>query len=103
MPSSGEIRRKAAGVRVISEDIRRESSKYQSVVGDVSTWWKGEAGTSFRTGYQQIHRDISDLLRKLDGLESKLGSNLANAVDRAEEERRRKAAEERQRLAALKP
>ncbi|WP_055109380.1 WXG100 family type VII secretion target [Paenibacillus ihumii] len=99
MPSSGEIRRKAAGVRAISEDIRRESSKYQSVVNDVSTWWKGEAGTSFRTGYQQIHREISDLLRKLNDLEFKVGSNLANAVDRAEE---RKAMEERQRLAASK-
>ncbi|MNJ58504.1 hypothetical protein D3C77_541370 [compost metagenome] len=90
MPSAGEIRRKAAGVRVITEDIRRESAKYQSVVNDVTTWWKGEAGTSFKTGYQGIQNEMRELLRKLDSLESRLGNNLANAVDRAEEERRRK-------------
>lgn len=102
MPSAGEIRRKAAGVRAISEDIRRESSKYQSVVNDVTTWWKGEAGTSFRTGYLQIQREISDMLRKLDSLESAVKNNLANAVERAEEQRRRKAMEESQRLSAMK-
>lgn len=101
MPSAGEIRRKAAGVRAVTEDIRRESSKYQSIVNDVTTWWKGEAGTSFKTGYQGIQHEIRNLLRNLDSLESNVKNNLANAVERAEEQRRRDAME-RQRMSAMR-
>ncbi|AZK48630.1 WXG100 family type VII secretion target [Paenibacillus lentus] len=101
MPSAGEIRRKAAGVRAITEDIRRETSKYQRMVNDVTTWWKGEAGTSFKTGYEGIQHDIRILLRNLDSLESKVKNNLANAVERAEEQRRREAME-RQGMSAMR-
>lgn len=101
MPSAGEIRRKAMGVRAVTEDIRRESSKYQSIVNDVTTWWKGEAGTSFKTGYQGIQYEIKNLLRNLDSLESNVKNNLANAVERAEDQRRRDAME-RQRMSAMR-
>ncbi|GGG05714.1 hypothetical protein GCM10010912_57940 [Paenibacillus albidus] len=94
MPTPQEIRRQAANVNSAAEDVRREQSKNDSSAGQSSTWWKGEAGDTYRKEYAEISQEITKLLNRLRDLQSQL-SRLAAGVQRADEERARaRAAEE---------
>jgi WXG100 family type VII secretion target len=91
MPTPGEIRSKASAVNTAAGDIRREAGKYRGEMNGSSSWWQGEGGNAIRKSYTEIDGDIGRLASKLDTLASRL-NGLAGDVQAADDERRRKAA-----------
>lgn len=87
-------------IRKINNEEKELQSKERrfrcETVETVDSWWKGEAGISFVRGYSQIDFEIKKLYSGIDNLQETL-RHLASAVDRADEERRRREEEARRR------
>lgn len=107
MPNPDEIRRKAQGIQAVANDMDRDASKYKGDVSGIGSWWQGEGANAFKEGYSEIDSDIRRMLSKMGSLKERVNS-LAGAVQRADNERaarlaeQRRAEEEARRMAAQK-
>ncbi|WP_410771624.1 WXG100 family type VII secretion target [Fontibacillus sp. BL9] len=90
MSVPSEIKYKASRVYEVKSDLSREQTQCQGQVENSSTWWQGEAGKSFRTGYKEFRPEINALLKKMDTLSSLL-NKLAGKVQQADDKRKAEA------------
>lgn len=98
MPTPSAIQRKAQRINAVSDDFCRGKDRCQGCVSNSGTWWQSEAGKELRSQYSEIQDDLAGLLAKLDRLEN-CTKRLAGNVQRAIDERRRRA-EARRRAAS---
>lgn len=92
MSTPSEIKNKASRVYEVKSDLSQEQTRCQGEVESSSTWWQGEAGKSFRTGYREFRPEINSLLKKMETLSSWL-NKLAGKVQQADDATARATAE----------
>lgn len=93
MASCAEIRRTSRRVSDSLYNLQRKREYFTREVNSLSAWWKGEGSKVFKEEYQDINFLMNRIFNMFDDLEDRL-RRLSLEVQRAEEERRRKAQEQ---------
>ncbi|WP_268238743.1 WXG100 family type VII secretion target [Paenibacillus segetis] len=86
-----EIKSMARKVSEMKVSFSTEISRCHGQVDNSSTWWQGDAGKSFRSGYVGLRTETKSLINKMDKLYS-LTQSLSDKVQQADDVRKAEAA-----------